>query len=128
VIAAPMPKDEAKKKVKARGVSNRNRGLQWIRENSPDPKGVIYFADDDNTYDLRLFDEVSALPLSPLPFTFTSQALCSAFFLLYHSNYGHRNLFSTQHLPLRDNDFGHSFIPRRPTRSLLSGGTETGNR
>ena len=56
---APMPKDQQKKKVKARGVSNRNRGLQWIRENYVDTRGVIYFADDDNTYDLRLFDEVS---------------------------------------------------------------------
>ena len=54
-----MPKDQQKKKVKARGVSNRNKGLQWIRENYVDTRGVIYFADDDNTYDLRLFDEVS---------------------------------------------------------------------
>jgi len=54
-----MPAEEAKKKVKARGVSNRNRGLQWIRENDVDPDGIIYFADDDNTYDLRLFEEVS---------------------------------------------------------------------
>jgi hypothetical protein len=54
-----MPKDQQKKKVKARGVSNRNKGLQWIRENYVDPRGVVYFADDDNTYDLRLFDEVS---------------------------------------------------------------------
>jgi beta-1,3-glucuronyltransferase len=58
-LTAPMPKEEQKKKVKARGVSNRNRGLQWIRENNVDPDGVIYFADDDNTYDLRLFEEVS---------------------------------------------------------------------
>jgi beta-1,3-glucuronyltransferase len=54
-----MPKEEQKKKVKARGVSNRNRALQWIRENYVDPNGVIYFADDDNSYDLRIFEEVS---------------------------------------------------------------------
>jgi len=58
-MIAPMPKDQQKKKVKARGVSNRNKGLQWIRENYVDTRGVVYFGDDDNTYDLRLFDEVS---------------------------------------------------------------------
>lgn len=42
--------------AKPRGVSNRNRGLQWIRANAT--KGVLYFADDDNTYDIALFDEV----------------------------------------------------------------------
>ena len=44
-----------------KGVSNRNKGLRWIVENanrSTDESGVIYFADDDNTYDVRLFDEV----------------------------------------------------------------------
>jgi len=58
-FTAVSPKEEQKKKVKARGVSNRNTGLQWIRENNINGEGVIYFADDDNTYDLRLFDEVS---------------------------------------------------------------------
>lgn len=42
---------------KPRGVSNRNRGLKWVRENAV--SGVLYFADDDNTYDLELFNEVS---------------------------------------------------------------------
>lgn len=55
-----MPKEQQKRKVKARGVSNRNKGLQWIRQNFVDANGVVYFADDDNTYDLRLFDEVCA--------------------------------------------------------------------
>lgn len=41
---------------KPRGVSNRNRGLKWVRDNAQ--KGVVYFADDDNTYDLELFSEV----------------------------------------------------------------------
>lgn len=59
VISAPMPAEQKKKKVKARGVSNRNKGLDWVRENYVDTRGVVYFADDDNTYDLRLFDEVS---------------------------------------------------------------------
>lgn len=51
-----MPAKYRKNKVKPRGVSNRNRGLEWIRSNASD--GVLYFADDDNTYDLDIFDEV----------------------------------------------------------------------
>lgn len=54
---AQMPVKYRKNKVKPRGVSNRNRGLQWIRANATD--GVLYFADDDNTYDLDIFEEVS---------------------------------------------------------------------
>lgn len=60
ICAAPMPeKYKIKKGAKPRGVSNRNRGLQWIRANAT--KGVFYFADDDNTYDIELFDEVQKL-------------------------------------------------------------------
>lgn len=56
-LIAPMPdKFKLKKGAKPRGVSNRNRGLQWIRANAT--RGVFYFADDDNTYDLELFDEI----------------------------------------------------------------------
>ena len=44
------------KGAKPRGVANRNLGLEWVIENSDD--GVVYFADDDNTYDIRLFEEV----------------------------------------------------------------------
>lgn len=53
-----MPEQYKKKKKgpKPRGVSNRNKGLKWIRENAKN--GVFYFADDDNTYDLALFEEV----------------------------------------------------------------------
>lgn len=52
-----MPaKYKQKKGVKPRGVSNRNRGLKWIRANATE--GVFYFADDDNTYDLDLFTQV----------------------------------------------------------------------
>ncbi|KYN03924.1 PREDICTED: galactosylgalactosylxylosylprotein 3-beta-glucuronosyltransferase P-like isoform X2 [Cyphomyrmex costatus] len=56
-LIAPMPeKYKLKKGAKPRGVSNRNRGLRWIRANAT--KGVFYFADDDNTYDIELFDEI----------------------------------------------------------------------
>lgn len=57
-----MPAKYRKNKVKPRGVSNRNRGLEWIRANASE--GVLYFADDDNTYDVEIFDEVSFFPLT----------------------------------------------------------------
>lgn len=62
-----MPeKYKFKNGAKPRGVSNRNRGLQWIRANAT--KGVLYFADDDNTYDIALFDEViRSFVFSPSP-------------------------------------------------------------
>ncbi|XP_065303259.2 galactosylgalactosylxylosylprotein 3-beta-glucuronosyltransferase 3-like [Dermacentor albipictus] len=43
-----------------KGVLQRNEGLRWLRANAEhlDPNGIVYFADDDNTYDLRLFDEM----------------------------------------------------------------------
>ncbi|KAM3174329.1 hypothetical protein ACTXT7_010782 [Hymenolepis weldensis] len=43
-----------------RGVVQRNRGLQWLHDNLKLRlnKGVVYIADDDNTYSLRLFDEI----------------------------------------------------------------------
>ena len=40
-----------------RGVLQRNIGLMWLRANNV-TNGVVYFADDDNTYDVRLFEEV----------------------------------------------------------------------
>ncbi|XP_019624692.1 PREDICTED: galactosylgalactosylxylosylprotein 3-beta-glucuronosyltransferase 3-like [Branchiostoma belcheri] len=46
--------------LKPRGVEQRNVGLQWLREHLDEDsdKGVVYFADDDNTYSLQLFDEM----------------------------------------------------------------------
>ena len=45
---------------KPRGVEQRNAALRWLRENlTPSNKGVVYFADDDNTYSLKLFREVN---------------------------------------------------------------------
>lgn len=54
-----MPAKYHSNKVKPRGVSNRNRGLDWIRANAT--KGVIYFADDDNSYDVTLLEQVSGI-------------------------------------------------------------------
>ena len=44
-----------------RGVEQRNAGLRWLKENKHPRKssGVLYFADDDNKFDLRVFTEVS---------------------------------------------------------------------
>eukprot|EP00095_Tigriopus_kingsejongensis_P005606 snap_masked-scaffold541_size141817-processed-gene-0.8 protein:Tk05606 transcript:snap_masked-scaffold541_size141817-processed-gene-0.8-mRNA-1 annotation:"galactosylgalactosylxylosylprotein 3-beta-glucuronosyltransferase i" len=42
-----------------RGVHQRNEALSWIRDQAPKyTDGVIYFADDDNSYSLDLFDEI----------------------------------------------------------------------
>uniref|UniRef100_A0A674H8D0 Galactosylgalactosylxylosylprotein 3-beta-glucuronosyltransferase n=1 Tax=Taeniopygia guttata TaxID=59729 RepID=A0A674H8D0_TAEGU len=42
-----------------RGAEQRNRALRWLRDTRrPDEPGVVYFADDDNTYSLRLFEEM----------------------------------------------------------------------
>ena len=76
-------------KSKARGVEQRNAGLNWLRKNySPDNcNGVFYFGDDDNKYDLRLFKDVSqcsdtllSLSLPTLPF-FSSFLLMLLFFI-----------------------------------------------
>ena len=46
---------------KPRGVEQRNAGLNWLRQkySADNCNGVVYFGDDDNKYDLRLFDDVS---------------------------------------------------------------------
>ncbi|XP_029642929.1 galactosylgalactosylxylosylprotein 3-beta-glucuronosyltransferase 1 [Octopus sinensis] len=46
--------------LKPRGVLQRNLALNWLRENIDinTQKGVLYFADDDNTYSLKVFEEM----------------------------------------------------------------------
>jgi len=56
-LRAPMPSKFLKAKSKPRGVSNRNAALAWIRQHARSG-GVLYFADDDNAYDRRLFEEM----------------------------------------------------------------------
>lgn len=42
-----------------RGTEQRNAGLRWLRLFRPrNDSGVVFFADDDNTYSLELFEEV----------------------------------------------------------------------
>ena len=50
---------------KPRGVEQRNAGLSWIRDHhtKDDCNGVVYFGDDDNSYDLRIFDEVMIISI-----------------------------------------------------------------
>jgi len=51
-----------------RGTMQRNLALRWLREtfnkNNSQP-GIVYFADDDNTYSLELFEEVRRCWRSP---------------------------------------------------------------
>ncbi|KAL2083414.1 hypothetical protein ACEWY4_021187 [Coilia grayii] len=51
--------DFCKKSCVAKGTEQRNLGLDWLRKNrGPLDSGVVYFGDDDNTYDLELFEEM----------------------------------------------------------------------
>lgn len=43
---------------KCRGVEQRNAGLEWLRRNVGNEEGVVYFGDDDNTYDVELFEQM----------------------------------------------------------------------
>ncbi|KAG8564307.1 hypothetical protein GDO81_016415 [Engystomops pustulosus] len=52
-------KDSDPNWLKPRGVEQRNEALRWLRENrSPTDHGVVYFADDDNTYSVKIFEEM----------------------------------------------------------------------
>lgn len=55
-LAAARPQ-ELVGKVIGRGVFNRRAALSWIREHGSD-EGAVYFADDDNSYDTRIFEEI----------------------------------------------------------------------
>ncbi|XP_012143767.1 glucuronyltransferase I isoform X1 [Megachile rotundata] len=47
---------------KPRGVEQRNAALRWLRENlKSTDKGIVYFADDDNTYSIKLFHEMEKI-------------------------------------------------------------------
>lgn len=54
-----MTKEGEPRWLKSRGADQRNLGLKWIREHfSSDMEGVVYFGDDDNTYDVRIFEQM----------------------------------------------------------------------
>ena len=54
---------------KCRGAEQRNLGVDWVVESASGgflkqlrgSEGVVYFGDDDNTYDLQLFEEVTSV-------------------------------------------------------------------
>lgn len=57
------PKKSFRGRVQAknRGTEQRNTALNWLNETYRPGElcGVVYFGDDDNTYDIKLFKEVS---------------------------------------------------------------------
>ncbi|KAH8408141.1 hypothetical protein KR222_000708 [Zaprionus bogoriensis] len=56
-LASPMPQKFRTHKPAPRGVANRRAALQWLHQHNL-TNGILYFGDDDNTYDLRLFSEI----------------------------------------------------------------------
>lgn len=52
-----MPERFRNAKSKPRGVANRRAAMQWLRQRNI-TTGILYFGDDDNTYDLKLFHEI----------------------------------------------------------------------
>lgn len=58
-----------------KGSYQRNLALEWLRHNQI-KKGVVYFADDDNSYDLNLFEEIRYTnKISVLPIGFVGGVL-----------------------------------------------------
>lgn len=50
--------------LKPRGVAQRNEALKWIRDNvkyTAKSRSAIYFMDDDNTYSIQLFEEITKI-------------------------------------------------------------------
>ncbi|KAK3878925.1 hypothetical protein Pcinc_016468 [Petrolisthes cinctipes] len=56
-LATPMPEVYRRERYVPRGVSNRRAALQWVKEEGHD-HGVLFFLDDDNAIDVRLFEEM----------------------------------------------------------------------
>ncbi|XP_069974569.1 galactosylgalactosylxylosylprotein 3-beta-glucuronosyltransferase S-like [Penaeus vannamei] len=71
-LKTPMPRQLLKWRHPPKGVPNRRAALSWIRKNAK--TGVVYFADDDNTYDYRLFEEIrSTRGVSMFPVGFVTR-------------------------------------------------------
>jgi len=62
-LASPQPElyRAAKLPYSPRGVSSRRAGLAWVLQHrQPQGEGVVYFGDDDNTYSVRLLEELGS--------------------------------------------------------------------
>ncbi|CAG0921023.1 unnamed protein product, partial [Notodromas monacha] len=61
-LISPMPAYFERFLRKPKGVSGRRAALQWLRHHLKDldsqRAGILYFGDDDNTFDLKLFSEL----------------------------------------------------------------------
>ncbi|XP_028830965.1 galactosylgalactosylxylosylprotein 3-beta-glucuronosyltransferase 3 [Denticeps clupeoides] len=65
-LHVPTPKDMKLQEkdptwLKPRGVEQRNEAMRWLREMAAAAaveQAVVYFADDDNTYSLKVFEEM----------------------------------------------------------------------
>lgn len=49
------------KKNGHRGVFQRNAGLEWVVKHQKNTSAIVYFGDDDNTYDQRVYHEFSQI-------------------------------------------------------------------
>ena len=56
LLKSSPPSGKTKIVGKPRGVGGRQAAMSWIRKNTRE--GVVYFADDDNTYDSEIFRQV----------------------------------------------------------------------
>lgn len=66
-LTVPSPNNSLVRPISsAMGIRNHNVGLRWVREHNRcvECNGVIYFGNDDDRYDLRLFDEVRLVLMS----------------------------------------------------------------
>jgi hypothetical protein len=56
LLKSSPPSGSTKIVGKPRGVGGRQAAISWLRKNARD--GIVYFADDDNTYDSEIFRQV----------------------------------------------------------------------
>lgn len=95
-ITAPMPSQYANRWFGPlpKGVANRNGAMKWLRCHAT--KGVMYMADDDNTYDMRIFHEVCLLTGFLLHFNKSKPIWCCLILSWYSVNlciFYHTKLF-----------------------------------
>ena len=87
----PWTYKKMKRSLWPKGVMNRNSGMKWIYEHvleTGDFSGAFYFADDDNTYDIRLFEEIRYTQrISMFPVGFVSNLFVSTPILDHGGNF-----------------------------------------